>query len=78
MNALASVYADFQNADGSGRVRLNTTGSRRDLKALPDGPSDGLIVCLRSEELRVSGVLRFSAEEQIWVAELDWSEAEER
>jgi hypothetical protein len=78
MTTVPSVYVDFQNADASGRVRLNTAGSLRDLAALSNGPTDGLMVRLEAEELRASGVLRFSAEEQIWVAELDWSEIEER
>ena len=78
MTAVPSIYVDFQNADASGCVRLNTEGSLRDLAALPDGPSDGLMVQLEAEDLRASGVLRFSADEQIWVAELDWSQIEDR
>ena len=78
MTAVPTIYVDFQNADPSGRVRLNTTGSLHDLAALPDGPTDGLTVQLEAEDLRASGILRFSADEQIWVAELDWSQVEER
>ena len=72
------MYADFQNADSAGRIRLNTTGSLRDLGALPNGPTDGLVVRLESEELHATGVLRFSSEERIWVAELYWSDVKDR
>ncbi len=78
MSTTPSVYVDFQNADSAGRIRLNTTGSLRDLSALSGGPSEGLVVRLESEELRATGVMRFSSDEQIWVAELDWSEVEDR
>ena len=78
MTAVPTIYVDFQNADTAGRVRLNTTGSLRGLEALPDGPTEGMVVRLEAEELETTGVLRFSPDEHIWVAELDWSAIAER
>lgn len=68
-----SIYADFNNADAAGRLRLNATGSLRDLERLPESPVDGQAVTVVSEDLRVEGIMRFSVEEDIWVAEIDWN-----
>lgn len=73
-----SVYADFHNADPSGRVRLNLHGTAQDLKALSMELCDGLRLTLSDGELSVEGVVRFSGEEQIWVAEIDWNEIVDR
>ncbi len=72
-----SVYAHFNNADAAGRVRLNTNGSICVLEKLPDGPSGGLAVRIFSEDLQANAVLRFSLEEGIWVAEVDWKAVED-
>lgn len=61
-------------APSAHRVRLNTYGSLRDLDRLPAGPLDGLAVTVVSDELRVTGIMRFSVEEDIWVAEIDWKD----
>lgn len=78
MGCQPTLQQTLQNADPAGRIRLNTSGSLRDLDFIPNGPSDGLVVQLESEELRASDVLRYSTDEQIWVAELNWTEIEER
>jgi hypothetical protein len=78
VSAVPKIYVDFQNADSAGRVRLNTNGSLRDLEALPNGPADGTVVRLEAEELATGGVLRYSTDEHLWVAELDWSDIEQR
>jgi hypothetical protein len=76
------VYADFHNADASGRLRLNCVGTIEDLAqqgiALHDGMaltfySDDLDAEGQSAELLVDGVVSFSEEEHGWVAAIDWS-----
>jgi len=69
-----TVYADFHNADPSGRVRLNLHGTAEDLKRLSIELCEGLKLVLSDGELSVEGVVRFSSEEQVWVAEIDWNE----
>ena len=75
---MRTVYADFQNADRAGRVRLNSTGSLRDLEVLGNELSDGLAVLVESEDLRAHGVLRWSTDEHLWVVEIDWSKVDDR
>ena len=76
------VYADFHNADGNGRLRLNCVGTIEDLAQqgilLRDGMpltfySDDLDSKGQLDELLVDGVVSFSEEEHCWVAAIDWS-----
>ena len=76
------VYADFQNADPQGRLRLNCDGTARDLARQQVRLHDGLVLTLysddsddqgRRDELEVIGVVQQSAEEQCWVARIDWA-----
>jgi hypothetical protein len=76
------VYADFHNADASGRLRLNCVGTIEDLAqqgiTLRQGMrltlySDDLDADGQPDELRVNGVVTFSEEEHCWVAAIDWS-----
>lgn len=73
------LYADFQNADPAGRVRLNTVGTLEDLAAQRVILSDGLAVTLYTDDgdaadgLRVDGVVTYSKDEQGWVAVVDWA-----
>jgi hypothetical protein len=76
------IYVDFGNADAKGRVRLNCNGTLEDLARLKIQLSQGLTLTLYSDdedadgkpdELRVSGTSEYSAEEQTWVAVIDWS-----
>lgn len=66
------VYADLQNADTQGRLRLNCIGTIRDLSRQKIVLREGLELTLYDEDLEVEGEVRFSAEEQIWVAVIDW------
>lgn len=75
------VYADFQNADAKGRVRLNCTGTVEDLSKQQVELREGLVLALYSDdlddkgqldELQVDGVVSFSAEENCWVAAINW------
>jgi len=75
------VYADFNNADPQGRLRLNCLGTREDLAKHGVELREGLEITLYADdlddegqldELVVKGVVSFSSEEKIWVATIDW------
>ena len=75
------VYADFHNADGEGRIRLNCIGTIEDLSRHGVELREGLVLTLyaddldnkgRLDELLVDGVVSFSKEEHGWVAAIDW------
>lgn len=70
------VFADFHNADESGRLRLNCTGTLRDLADQGVRLREGLVLDLYSEDLVVEGHARYSAEEGQWVAVIDWDAIE--
>lgn len=68
------ILADFNNADASGRVRLNTQGSLKDIGKLSDSFKEDMYVLLDDdEELAIFGKVKYSGEENIWVAEVDWN-----
>jgi len=76
------VYADFQNADTGGRLRLNCVGTSEDLARQRISLREGMVLSLYSDdldakgqldELLVDGVVSFSDEENCWVAAIDWS-----
>ncbi len=67
-----SIYADFNNADPHGRLRLNCVGTVEDLKGLGLELRDGLKVRVHDEELETEGEIVFSPEEHIWVATINW------
>lgn len=69
----ATVYADFNNADPDGRVRLNGAGSLRDLARLGLNLRDGTPLTIHDEELAADGEAVFSTTEAIWVVVIDWS-----
>ena len=65
------IYADFNNTGEDDRVRLNTVGSLRDLRALEGQLADGLRVILyMTDEFEVEGTLVFDT---IWNGIPDWS-----
>ncbi len=75
------VYADFNNVDAKGRVRLNCVGTERDLAQQQFALHGGALLTLyesdadaadRPHELSARGVVEYSAGEQIWVAAVDW------
>ncbi|TFF38508.1 hypothetical protein [Mucilaginibacter psychrotolerans] len=69
------IFADFNNADMQGRVRLNTRGTFEDIKTFNIDLRPGLNVVLDDkDELTIEGVLEFSEEENIWVAKINWNE----
>lgn len=72
---MIKLFADFNNADFKGRIRLNTLGTISSLKYHGIELKDGLNVLLDDEDsLRVSGTVQFSKEENIWVAEISWDD----
>jgi len=68
-----TIFADFQNADPQGRVRLNTQGTHQDLQRLGLSLFAGMILRLSDGDLEVDGEVEYSADEQMWVARIDWS-----
>lgn len=71
------VFADFHNADGQGRLRLNCIGTVEDLARQNIELQDGQLLTLYSEDLEVEGVVQFSGEENLWVAAIDWNAIQE-
>jgi len=68
------IFADFNNADTLGRIRLNTSGSLSDIKKMGDHFKENIYVILDDEEgLQIFGRVLYSGAEKIWVAEVDWS-----
>ncbi len=66
------IYADFNNADEQGRVRLNTDGTLAELKRRSMSLSAGLRLMISDGEIETEGVVEFSDDEQIWVLRIDW------
>ena len=71
------IYADFNNCDVRGRVRLNIAGSQRDLASTGVRLADGVALHLTDNELQVIGTAEFSEEENIWTARFNWDELRE-
>ncbi len=66
------VYADFNNADPRGRLRLNGIGTIEDLSRQGIQLREGLRLTLHDEEVEAEGEAQFSPEEHLWVAHIDW------
>jgi hypothetical protein len=87
MSELPQIYADFQNADANGRIRLNCVGTVNDLARLSLPLSEGLRVLLYSDDvddagnsgqLVAEGAVTFSPDEHCWVAQIDWTRIQQR
>lgn len=72
------LFADFNNADKLGRVRLNTRGTRDDLVALGITLYDGMPVILDDREEIVADAIVRHCPTEGWVAEVDWQAIENR
>ena len=70
--ALPRVYADFQNADVKGRLRLTCRGTEEDLARQNISLEEGIELLFTCEDIETPGVVEFSTEENIWVAVIDW------
>jgi hypothetical protein len=66
------IFADFQNADLQGRLRLNCIGTIEDLSRQGTKLINGENLLIYSEELEADAVVAYSNEEKIWVASIDW------
>ena len=70
---IPKLFVDFQNADQQGRLRLITTGTLADIKKQNLELIDGMKVSLNDgETLTTIGYVKYSDEEKIWVAEINW------
>ena len=66
------VYVDFHNTDTHSRVRLTTRETLDDIRKQWIFLKNGMTLQLHDEEVETTGVVRYSEEEKIWVAEIDW------
>ena len=72
------LFADFNNADKNGRVRLNTKGTLDDLANHNIFLKVGLEVLLSDgDSLQAEGIVEYSNVEKIWVARIDWNKVSE-
>lgn len=68
------IYADFNNADRQGRLRLAVRGSEEDIRAQKLKLLNGMnIIVHDDDELSANAEVVFSEEEKIWVAVIDWT-----
>ena len=67
------VFADFNNADVQGRLRLNCNGTLEDLAQQQITLREQQWLTLYSEDLEVEAQVAFSTEENVWVALIDWA-----
>jgi hypothetical protein len=74
MGLIPKLFADFNNADAQGRVRLTTQGSLADISDNNIKMEEGIELQLDDNEgLSTIGTAHFSNEEKIWVAVIDWN-----
>ncbi len=72
--SIPKIFADFNNADKSGRVRLNTQGFYDNIQKMQLDLKEGMQVVIDdNDSLTTFGKLKYSEEENIWVAEIDWN-----
>ena len=72
------LFADFNNTDKHGRIRLNTNGTLNDLAKDSITLKSGLEVLLNDGDcLESGGIVEYSDEEKIWVARIDWNKVSE-
>jgi hypothetical protein len=72
MRSGPTIYADFQNSDQEGFVRLNTAGALADLARLSVTLANGLSVVISDGELLSKAKVRDPGVEGIWQAQIDW------
>jgi hypothetical protein len=74
MKSLTTLFADFNNADKEGRIRLITAGTINGLKSQNVILVQGLEVLLDDhDELTATGIVEYSDSENIWVAKINWN-----
>lgn len=67
------IYADFNNCEEGGKVRLNTNGSLNDLSQVKGKIEQGMFVWLYDEEFEVLTKLEYHPKWKIWLGEPNWS-----
>jgi hypothetical protein len=67
------VFADFNNTEPKRRLRLNCIGTIEDLARQRITLRDGQQLTLSGDELEAVGTVEYSAEEGLWVANIDWN-----
>jgi hypothetical protein len=72
--AVPRVFADFNNADRHGRLRLNCERTATDLQKQQIHLRENMELILYMEDLECLGVVVKSAEEDIWVAKIEWKD----
>ena len=60
MSSVPTIYADFNNADGLGRFRLNCLGSLQDLAKSGLKLTDGLAIHIADCQLQADATVMFS------------------
>ena len=72
MEKIPKIFADFNNADPLGRIRLNNKGSIDDIINKRIDLKDGMAVLLDDDDtLTTIGLIKYSQEEGIWVGEIN-------
>ena len=72
MTEIAKLFADFNNADQHGRIRLNNNITLEDIKKLKIELKQGMQILLNDNHgLTAISQIKYSHEEKIWVAEID-------
>lgn len=64
------VYADFNNRDPDGLIRLNTVGTTMGLAAMGVALREGLRLIVSDGDLEADVVVRACGPENIWRAEI--------
>jgi hypothetical protein len=84
---LPEIYADFNNLDDDGRIRLTTVGSITDIARLGIQLRDGLELVLATDDADDAGnrddvladaVIRYNEVDKCWVAQVNWDEVKNR
>lgn len=74
MSELPRIYADFNNVDENGRLRLNVQGALDDIARLAVPLLAGDQVTLSDGELEVEGSIEPSGTvPAFWTGRIDWS-----
>jgi hypothetical protein len=67
------IYADINNCEENGKVRLNTHGSLSNLFKREKKIHTGMLVWLHDEEFEVESKLEYDQKWKIWLGEPNWS-----
>lgn len=64
------IFADFNNRDEDGYIRLNTIGTEEDLRANSIQLKDGIYLLVSDGDLTAEVLVRAPGREQVWRAEI--------